>query len=151
MSRRISKFFVSIFLLGDLSIVGASIVPPVSALGDLGQLILGEWQLQPNPRATEGSVVFSEKGTYELFERHPDGAGVSTKGQYRLDEKSFPSRIDLCLDKCGKAGSEWTTRFGIIRMLSDGKVEIRTSPDATYPQAFAEDPTSDEYTMILTR
>lgn len=151
MSRRRFPFSAAILFPVFFGLVLAATGRPATAQDDVGRAILGEWQLQPNKRATEGSIVFAAAGTYELFERHHDGAGVSTKGEYRLDEKSSPSRIDLCLDKCGKAGSEWTTRFGIIRMLSDGKVEIRTSPDATYPQAFAGDPPSDEYTMILTR
>jgi len=136
-----------LFFLG-LALVMTGV--PALAQDDLGQAILGEWNLEPNKRSTEGSIVFSSSGTYELSEKHHDGVGVGVKGEYRLDAKSSPARIDLCLNKCGGAGSEWTTRFGIIRILSEKKVEIRTSPDANYPSAFSEDK-SGEYTMILTR
>jgi len=139
-------FFFLAFLGPTLMMTGVQAV----AQDDFGQALHGEWKLEPNKRSTEGSVIFSSGGTYELSERHRDGVKVGVKGEYRLDGRSSPARIDLCLNKCGAPGSEWTTRFGIIRILSDNRVEIRTSPDANYPSAFSEDK-SEEYTMILTR
>ena len=114
------------------------------------ELIAGTWEIAPNKRASKGSITFDQGGTYEMNEKLQDGAGVGTKGEYKLDTGVTPEKIDLCLDKCGKPGSEWTTRFGIMRVLPDEKVEIRTSPDGKYPTGFSND-TSEEYTMILTR
>jgi len=37
-----------------------------------------------------------------------------------------------------------------LRIISNDKVEIRTSPDANYPTDFSVDPT-DEYCMMLNR
>jgi hypothetical protein len=123
---------------------------PVHAQEDLSQLIPGKWNLAPNQRASEGSIDFSAKGTYELYEKHRDGAGVTTKGEYRLNEKVSPVRIDLCVGRCGAPGSEWTTRFGIIRVLPDGKLEIYTSKTEKHPSDFPGDPTG-EYSMLLSR
>jgi len=123
---------------------------PVHAQEDLGQVILGKWELAPNKRAAEGPIVFSDNSAYELSERFHDGTKVGTKGQNLLNQKSSPTKIDLCVGKCGKPGSEWTTRFGIIRVLSDGKLEIHTSRTEKHPTAFPKDPTG-EYSMILTR
>lgn len=147
--KRLNFNFVFFFLaFFGIALMAAGV--PAMAQDDIGQAIPGKWKLEPNQRSTEGSIVFSSGGTYELFERHPDGTGVTTRGEYRLDDKASPARIDLCLNRCGAPGSEWTTRFGIIRILAANRVEIRTSPDANYPSAFSEDK-SEEYTMILTR
>lgn len=117
---------------------------------DLAQLILGTWEMVPNKRALKGSITFDQGGTYEMNEKLQDGSGVGTKGEYKLDTGVTPEKIDLCLGKCGKPGSEWTTRFGIMRVLSNEKVEIHTSPNSKYPSEFSND-TSEEFTMILTR
>jgi hypothetical protein len=111
---------------------------------------VGKWNLAPNKRAQSGAIEFKANGTYEMTEKLADGTGVGTKGQFKITAASEPYRIDLCLDKCGKPGSEWTTRFGIFRFLSDNELEIRTSPDGKYPSEFSKDKTED-YTMILTR
>ena len=148
MKRRTIHLFIIFLLALGLPLLMAG--PPAHAQDDLSQLIVGEWKLAPNKRATEGSIVFSAGGTYELFERLHDGTGVTTKGGYQLNVKSSPSRIDLCVGKCGQPGSEWTTRFGIIKVLGEGKLQIQTSPDGKYPSAFPED-TTGKYTMILTR
>ncbi|MCK4414169.1 MAG: OmpA family protein [Candidatus Eisenbacteria sp.] len=117
---------------------------------DVTQLIVGEWEIAPNKRASKGSITFDENGSYVMHEQLHDGTGVGTKGEYRLNSNVTPVRIDLCLDKCGKPGSEWTTRFGIMRVLANDKLEIHTSPDSKHPSNFSDD-TSDEYTMMLTR
>jgi len=117
---------------------------------DITQLIVGTWEMAPNKRASKGSITFDKNGTYEMHEQLQDGTGVGTKGQYILNSNVTPATIDLCLEKCGKPGSEWTTRFAIIRVLPDGKLEIYTSPDDKRPSAFSDD-TSGERTMILTR
>ncbi|MCJ7819851.1 MAG: OmpA family protein [Bacteroidales bacterium] len=100
---------------------------------DVAQLILGTWEMAPNKRASKGSITFDQGGTYEMNEKLQDGAGVGTKGEYNVNSSVKPVKIDLCLDKCGTPGSEWTTRFGIMRVLSNEKVEIHTSPDGKYP------------------
>ena len=112
--------------------------------------IVGKWEIEPNKRTATGTIVFNDNGTYEINEKLTDGAGVGTKGEYKLYCESTPVRIDLCLDKCGKPGSEWTTRFGVVRLLDGGQMEIHTSPDGKYPSGFPDD-TSDKYTMILTK
>lgn len=117
---------------------------------EITQLIVGKWEIAPNKRASKGSITFDKNGSYEMHEQFHDGTGVGTKGEYKLNTDLKPSRIDLCLGECGKPGSEWTTRFGIIRVLSNEKLEIFTSPDGKYPSGFSDD-TSDEYTMILTK
>ena len=117
---------------------------------DLTQLILGKWEIAPNKRSSKGSITFNQNGKYELHEQLQDGTGVGTKGEYKLNSDATPIKIDLCLDKCSNPGSEWTTRFGIIRVLTNEKLEIRTSPDSNYPSDFSDD-TFEEYTMILTR
>jgi len=116
----------------------------------IADMLIGKWEIAPNGRSVSGSIVFSTAGTYEMEERQTDGTGVGTKGEYKLDTSMSPARIDLCLNKCGQPGSEWTTRFGIIRALAGGKVEIHTSPDSNYPSGFSDDP-ADQYTMILSR
>lgn len=141
---------IAFFFFGFLACVLMMSGVPAMGQEDLGRVLLGKWRLEPNRRSTEGSVVFSSNGSYVLTERHPDGVRVETKGEYRLCGQSSPVRIDLCPSKCGGPGSKWTTRFGIMRILSENKVEIRTSPDANYPPGFSEDKT-EEYTMILIR
>jgi hypothetical protein len=105
-------------------------------LEDLTQLILGKWEIAPNKRSSKGSITFNQNGTYELHEQLQDGTGVGTKGEYKLNSDATPIKID--------------TRFGIIRVLTNEKLEIRTSPDTEYRSDFSED-TFEEYTMILTR
>lgn len=121
-----------------------------ATLKDIRQFILGKWDLAPNKRASQGSVIFNANNTYELQERHHDGVNVTIKGEYIIKETSKPFKIDLCLEKCGKPGSEWTTRFGIFKVLSDKTMEIRTSPDKNYPGEFSDDK-EEQYTMILRR
>ncbi len=117
---------------------------------DITKLIVGQWKMAPNKRAIEGSIIFLSGGSYEMHEKLVDGSGVGTKGEYKINKDVTPVRIDLCLDKCGKPGSEWTTRFGILRVLSNDKLEIRTSPDQNHPKDFSDDK-AEEYTIILTR
>jgi len=116
----------------------------------IAQLIVGKWEMAPNGRASSGDITFNSNSHYEMNERLQDGTGVGTKGEYKLNSNADPVRIDLCLDQCGQPGSEWTTRFGIMRFLSDGKLEIYTSPDGQYPSVFPAD-SSGDYDMILTR
>ena len=117
---------------------------------DLTQLILGKWEIAPNKRASEGYIIFDPNGTYEMYEKFHDGMGVTKKGEYLLNSNVTPARIDICLEKCNNAGAEWTTLFGIIRAISNEKLEIRTSPDSKHPSGFSDDK-SDEYAMILSR
>ena len=117
---------------------------------DLSKLILGKWQIAENGRAKSGTITFQANGLYEMDEKLQDGSGVGTKGGYKLNPKITPYTIDLCVGQCGAPGSEWTTRFGILKVVSNNKIEIRTSPDANYPTDFSTDPL-DEYYMVLTR
>ena len=116
---------------------------------DISEIIVGEWSMTPNQRILEGSIVFTTDGAYEMKEKLRDETVVGNKGEYRLMTDTEPARIKLCLDRCDKPGSEWTTSFGIIRALPGGKLEIFNSPDGKFPAAFPEDPGATEYSMVL--
>jgi len=111
--------------------------------------LIGEWTLNPNKYRKGGSITFKEDGTYSKTEWDIEGGGATIMGEYKIDLSKEPFAIDLCLNKCGGPGSEWTTQMGIFKFQKDGTVQIRTSPDKKYPTVFAEEP--DMYTMILTR
>ena len=165
-------FFAAVFLLSSIvharTLEGPSLFRPVpgpvqgpngssrdapdqeDVSKDIAQLIVGKWTIAPNTRAAQGTIVFNRNGSYELQEQLADATGVGTKGGFKLNSRVTPATIDLCLGKCDEPGSEWTTRFGIIRVLPGGQLEIRTSSDGKYPSGFSDD-TSDEQTMILTR
>lgn len=117
---------------------------------DVSQIILGKWQIAENGRAKTGTISFEANGLYEMDEKLQDGSGVGTKGGYKLNSKTNPYTIDLCVGQCGAPGSEWTTRFGILKVVSNDKIGIRTSPDANYPTDFSTDPLG-EYYMVLNR
>jgi hypothetical protein len=110
----------------------------------------GKWAMAPNKRVQKGAITFYSNNTYLMEERLNDGSGVSHKGEFKIYPQTSPSRLDLCLQKCGLPGSEYTTSFSIFRFLPDGKLEIRSSPDGKYPAAF-NDGAADDYSMILTR
>jgi len=110
----------------------------------------GKWEMAPNKRVQKGTITFYSNNTYLMEERLNDGSGVSHKGEFTINSQASPSRLDLCLQKCGVPGSEYTTSFSIFRFLPEGKLEIRSSPDGKYPAAF-NDSLADEYSMILTR
>lgn len=114
------------------------------------QLIVGEWEIAQNKRALTGSITFDNNGRYEMNEKLHDGSGIGKKGEYKLNSNVKPIQIDICLDKCGQPGSEWTTNFGIIRILSDNELEIYTSPSDKHPSDFPDD-TSGKYSMMLVR
>ncbi|HOP05929.1 MAG TPA: hypothetical protein PLF13_01425 [candidate division Zixibacteria bacterium] len=113
----------------------------------LAEYLVGVWDITPNKRILSGDITFTAEGAYEKNEEHSDGK-VGDKGEYKLYPDQTPCGIDICLGKCGQ--SEWTTLFGIIRMLDDGRVEILTSPTSTRPTAFGEEP-DPTHTMFLTR
>lgn len=116
----------------------------------VAQLIVGKWEIAQNKRALTGSITFDNNGRYEMNEKLHDGSGIGKKGEYKLNSDVKPIQIDLCLDKCGQPGSEWTTNFGIIRVLSNEELEIYTSPSDKHPLDFPDD-TSGEYSMMLTK
>jgi hypothetical protein len=117
---------------------------------DVAQIILGEWQIAENSHAKSGMINFKSNGLYEMDEKLQDGDRVGTKGGYKLNLDVSPYTIDLCVGQCGVPGSKWTTRFGILRVISNNKIEIRTSPDGNYPADFSVDPT-DAYYLVLSR
>ena len=116
----------------------------------IAEYLIGKWDIAPNKRVLSGDIIFWNDGSYIKNEKHIDGVGAGTKGDYKLYTDQKPCGIDLCLGKCDQEGSEWTTLFGIVRKLKDGRVEILTSPDGSRPKKFGEKP-DDEYTMILKR
>jgi len=109
----------------------------------LAEFLIGEWDMAPTKNVLSGDITFKADGTYEKNEKHSDGVGAGTKGEYKLYPDQKPCGIDICK-------SEWTTLFGIVRMLNDGRVEILTSPNSTRPAKFAKEPDA-KYTMLLTR
>jgi hypothetical protein len=115
----------------------------------VAEKIIGEWEMAPYNGVVSGKITFLKNGTYESREKHKDGIGVGRKGQYKIDTSVTPVRIDLCLDKCGTPGSEWTTLFSILRFHSDNELEIRISPDSNHPKKFAKK--GDDSTMMLKR
>ncbi len=117
--------------------------------GDIPSLIIGKWTMLDENGSLKASLIFKNSRHYEMTEVHDDGFKVGRKGEYKLDAAAKPCAIDLCLEKCGAAGSEWTTYFGIMRLLSKDKMEIRTSPSDTRPGGF--DSADKKYTMILSR
>ncbi|MBN2565804.1 MAG: OmpA family protein [Candidatus Eisenbacteria bacterium] len=121
-----------------------------SSTGDLATAILGNWTMAPKGDIASGTMVFKADMTYEMDEKMADGSGSGIKGEYKLDAGASPARLAICLGKCDQPGSEWTTQFCILRLLDDGRLEIRSSPDSNYPSAFAGD-ASDEHTMLLKR
>jgi len=120
-----------------------------AAAAPLDTLIVGTWAIAPNDRASEGSILFTANGTYEMTERFLDGSGGGTKGDYRLDFESSPAQITLYLGSAANA-SEWTTRLGIVRALSADAIEVRFSADGNYPTNFGEN-AQDMQTLMLTR
>jgi hypothetical protein len=118
--------------------------------GDPAAMIQGKWNIAPNKRLTQGAIEFKANRTYVLKEKHHDKTWVTTKGQYNLQPALKPMRIDICLNRCGGPGSEWTTRFGIIRFQSADHAQIFTSRDKNYPSDFPSD-TQNQYFMDLTR
>ena len=126
---------------------------PVQALDlseDIDQIIVGKWNLEPNKVFSSGTILFDEHNRYEMNQKPRTSSGFGTKGEYQLNCNAVPMQIDLCLDQCGKAGSEWTTRFGIIRVLSVDKLEIHISRNSEHPTEFP-DAASAELKMILIR
>ncbi|MDP8267098.1 MAG: hypothetical protein P9L97_00085 [Candidatus Tenebribacter davisii] len=115
---------------------------------DITKLIVGKWEIATNKRAVSGDITFDENGKYDMNEKFHDGSGSGTKGGFELNCKTSPVTIKLCPGSC--PGSEWTNSFGIIQILEDGKLEIRTSPDGNYPTKFPEDKTG-KYSLILTK
>ncbi len=116
----------------------------------LAQFIIGKWEIAPSTCVESGDITFDEFGMYDLNEKYYDGSDGGTEGEYKLNCNVSPAKMCLCLGNCDQPGSEWTTRFGIIRILPDNKLEICTSPDGNYPPDFCDDK-MDKYTMILTR
>ena len=141
---------LALFMLSAVAIYAQDATVKEGNSKDIAQLIIGKWEIAPNKRAASGDITFDDKGNYEMNEIFHDGTGVGKKGEYKLNSDVSPVTIDICLGKCGQPGSEWTTYFGILRVLSNDKIEIYTSPTSKYPSDFPDD-TKGEYTMILTR
>jgi hypothetical protein len=116
---------------------------------EIPSLIIGEWSMLDENGDLKAALFFKDASSYEMTEIHDDGTKVGRKGEYTLNLASEPYAVDLCLEKCGAPGSEWTTYFGIIRLLSNDEMEIRTSPTGTRSSAF--DAADSDYTLVLTR
>ena len=144
-----NRFKIIFFIIIIFVFTGTIYAQDAPVKEDITQLIVGKWEIAPNKRAASGDITFYENGNYEINEKFHDSAGVGKKGEYKLNSNVSPVTIDICLGKCGNAGAEWTTCFGILRVLPNDTLEILTSPDSNYPSSFPDD-TSGEYTMILT-
>ncbi|MCK5050116.1 MAG: hypothetical protein KAS53_00145 [Candidatus Cloacimonetes bacterium] len=146
MNRFKSFLFIVIFFV-TISTVYAQ---DAEVKEDISQIIIGKWKIAPTTRVASGDITFDKYGMYDLNEKFHDGSGSGTKGEYKINCNVSPAKMCLCLGNCDQPGSELTTRFGIIRILPDNKLEICTSPDGNYPSDFCDDKMS-ENTMILTR
>ncbi len=111
--------------------------------------IIGTWAIEPSKHILDGELTFQADGKYSKTEMGTDSTSATIQGEYELDMSEQPITLDLCFGKCGGPGSEWTTRFGILRFLSADKIEIRHSPSDKRPKEFSKE--RDEYTLILTR
>ena len=114
----------------------------------IAEYLVGVWDMAPTKHVASGDYVFRADGTYERNETDVKGQGAGVKGEYKLYPDLKPCGIDMCLDKCGV--SEWTTMFGIVRILDDGRIALQTSPDNNRPTAFVPQPTEIN-TILLTR
>lgn len=140
------SMIVLVMLSGCLLIFGNTVQ---AADESVGQAIIGHWSITPNEARTKGTLIFNDNGTYERIETGKDNGSYSVKGPYKINEKQHPCAIDLCVDKCSGAGSEWTTLFGILRFLDNGQLEIQFSSSSERPEAFPQKP--DLGTYLLTR
>ena len=116
----------------------------------LAEYLIGAWDMAPTKYRVSGDLTFRADGTHERNEMDPKGGGGGVKGEYKLYPDQKPCGIDLCVGKCGREGSEWTTMFGIVRKLDDGRVEIQPSPSKDRPTEFAKEP-DEMYIFQLTR
>lgn len=139
-------FSLTVVVLVFPALVWAADIPQPSSYAEL---MVGEWEIAPYDGVLSGRVVFNPNGTHNTEEKHTDGHGAGRKGGYVLDISCSPARVQLCVGECGIPGSEWTTLFSIVRFHSEDSMEIRFSPDGTYPAEFAKG--DDDYTMMLTR
>lgn len=115
----------------------------------LEKTLLGTWVIDFFGDLPDGGLVFRSDGTYTRSDTDTKGVSSAVTGPYELDTSVEPYALDLCIEKCGGPGSEWTTLFCILRFLPDGTMEIRMSPDGKRPAEFAEKP--GENTWLLTR
>lgn len=120
-----------------------------SGQDDPAEKLIGKWTVADKFGKGNGEAEFKADNTYILTEIHPDGTGVTHKGQYKLDTSQEPYAIDLCVGECGVPGSEWTTTFGILRFTSDNEAEIHFDPSGQRPTSF--DNAEDANTHQLTR
>lgn len=107
-----------------------------NAQDDPADKLIGKWSVADKFGKGDGEAEFKADNTYILTEIHPDGTGVTHKGQYKLDNSQEPFAIDLCVGECGVPGSEWTTTFGILRFISENEAEIHFDPSGQRPASF---------------
>jgi len=111
--------------------------------------VIGEWIITPTKYILKGTLVFNDDGNYARSETDNKNTGSTVKGEYQIDKTQKPFAIDLCLNKCGGPGSEWTTMFGIMRFLDDGRLEIQFSSSDKRPTGFSDK--TEGSTYLLTR
>lgn len=110
--------------------------------------LIGDWEILPNARLETGGLVFKANGTYERSETPRGSTPHTVKGSYLLNEKQVPCAIDLCLGDCGGAASQWTTLFGIVRLLDSDKAEMYFPPDGKRPASFPESDCEGRYLLV---
>lgn len=145
-----TALILGFFLLG-IMVMGLFLISGTASAGqnDPSAKLLGKWTVADKFGKGDGEAEFNADNTYILTEIHPDGTGVTHKGQYKLDLSRKPYAIDLCVGECGVPGSEWTTTFGVLRFISDDKAEIHFDPSGQRPASF--DNTEDANIHQLTR
>ena len=135
MKKTSSYWIIFIVVLGCVGFFSAAGIM-AAAQDDPGAKLVGEWVVAGKHGTGDGEAVFKADMTYTLTETHPDGTGVTHKGEYRIDASGKPCAIDLCVGKFSNAGSEWVTTFGILRFLSDDEAEIHFDPSGKRPNSF---------------
>ena len=133
------SMIVLVMLVGCLLIFGNTVQ---AAEESVGQTIIGHWSIAANQARTKGTLIFNDNGTYERIETDKNNSSHSVKGPYKINEMQDPCAIDLCLDKCGGPGSEWTTMFGILRFLDDGQWKSSSHPAVKDLRHFPKNQTS---------
>ncbi len=102
--------------------------------------LTGTWIMESNgDQLAGGNINFTDKGKYQFKKDYTDGTSATLSGTYELDRNASPVKLKLCLGDCGTAGSEWTTSFCLIRISTDGKLEIICSQDSNFPSKFPKD------------
>jgi hypothetical protein len=94
----------------DVAILTKSTAKPAPAKGDLKEQIVGSWRGKAGN--DEITLTFSADGGFSM-----DADGEKDKGTYKLDASAKPAKLDVTLDREGKA-------YTILEITAEGKMRI---------------------------